>query len=357
MEVITIQPGRPARTSRRQFLRILGAGAICLTLPSCESGSSTASRSPLSGPKPLRGIFPIAQTPFTRSDQLDLAALVEEVKFIDRGDVHGFVWPQLASEWMTLSESERMAGMEAIGSTGKGLRPAIVLGVQGADIEAVKRYVKQAERVGADAIISLPPAETTDNKAILAYYQQVGGSTHLPLFVQAVGNMDVELLLEMYRTIPTMRYIKDEAGDPLTHVKALNEGSSGQIRLFSGGHGRRLIEEMTAGFSGSMPAASLADMYAQTFDLWQAGKQDQARAMQERTLKALAEMLRYGQEGMKFVLCERGVFKTYSARAQQPKAFASAAAVASGSNTRPLDEDGRKLLHEMVQSLRPYFKA
>ena len=57
--------------------------------------------------KPLRGIFPIAQTPFTTADALDLETLVEEVKFIDRGGVHGFVWPQIASEWATLTEQER----------------------------------------------------------------------------------------------------------------------------------------------------------------------------------------------------------------------------------------------------------
>ena len=44
--------------------------------------------------------------------------------------MHGFVWPQLASEWSTLTEAERMAGTEAICSEGKKLRPAIVIGAQ-----------------------------------------------------------------------------------------------------------------------------------------------------------------------------------------------------------------------------------
>src|SRR5207245_2707989 len=80
--------------------------------------------------KPLRGIFPIAQTPFTESNKLDLDALVEEVRFIDRCRTHGFVWPQMSSEWMNLTEAERLEGAEAIASTGKKLRPAIVIGVQ-----------------------------------------------------------------------------------------------------------------------------------------------------------------------------------------------------------------------------------
>jgi hypothetical protein len=58
-----------------------------------------ASASQGTGSKPLRGIFPIAQTPFTQSNQLDLDALVAEVRFIDRCRAHGFVWPQMATEW------------------------------------------------------------------------------------------------------------------------------------------------------------------------------------------------------------------------------------------------------------------
>ena len=54
-----------------------------------------------------------------------------------------------------------------------------------------------------------------------------------------------------------MRYVKDEAGDPLTHIGPLREKTSEQIKVFSGSHGRKLMEEMPLGFSGSMPAASL----------------------------------------------------------------------------------------------------
>ena len=306
----------------------------------------------------LRGIFPIAQTPFTDGDELDVDALVKQLEFIARGRVHGFVWPQLASEWSTLSEPERLAGMEAIGNAGRKLPTAIVLGVQGADMAAVRRYIQQAERVGADAIISLPPAETGDPKAILQYYQEIGGASALPLFVQAVGNVDVDLLLELYRTVPTMRYVKDEAGDPLERVGPLREKSHDEIKVFSGGHGRKLIEEQERGFSGSMPAASFADLYATTFDLWQSGKRDEARANQARTLEALGVMLRYGTEGMKYVLCARGVFNTFRIRTPVKQSFSAAAKVATGgANVQPLDNDGKKTLDALVASLRPYYRA
>src|SRR5258706_5523472 len=114
--------------SRRSFLQLVAGGSLCLAAPPTNSTA-----------KQLRGVFPIAQTPFTDSDKLDIHSLAEQLRFIDRGGVHGFVWPQLASEWSSLTESERMAGAEALGAAVKKLRPALVLGVQAPTTEAAVR--------------------------------------------------------------------------------------------------------------------------------------------------------------------------------------------------------------------------
>src|SRR4051794_24430836 len=164
--------------SRRHFIKLTAGGFLSVA---AHAGEPAA--------KQLRGIFPIAQTPFTDSDKLDVDSLVEQYRFIDRGRVHGFVWPQLASEWSTLTESERMEGAEALGSVSKKLRPALVLGVQAPTADAAVRYARHAKKVGADAIISLPPVNEKDPQAVVAYYKQVGQATDLPFFAQAVGNM------------------------------------------------------------------------------------------------------------------------------------------------------------------------
>ena len=206
-----------ATRGRRDFLKLFGAGTLGLALPGGFLFAQGAS------PKPLRGIFPIAQTPFTASGKLDVDGLVEEVKFVDRGGVHGFVWPQMFSEWLALTEQERLLGMEAIASAGKKLRPAIVFGVQAADLATSLKLAKHAAAVGADGVISLPPAENLTSQQMLEYYQAIGGATRLPLFVQAVGNMDTNLIMAMYKSIPSMRYLKEEAGDVLASIVQLTK--------------------------------------------------------------------------------------------------------------------------------------
>jgi 4-hydroxy-tetrahydrodipicolinate synthase len=316
---------------RRRFLQILTAGCAAFG----ASGSS----------KPLRGIFPIAQSPFTDADKLDLDCLAEQVRFLDRGHVHGCVWPQIASEWSTLTEAERFAGAEAIIATGKRLRPAIVIGVQAPNISTALKYARHAEKAGADALISLPPAGA-DAQALVEYYKAVGSATSLPLFAQAVGDLTVDQLIVMYKAVPTLRYVKDEAGQPLQRVGPLREKSGDELKVFTGTHGRTLIEEMIRGFSGSMPAAGFADLYAASWDLWHEGKRREAVDLFGKAAILIEEVMVYGAESLKYILCLRGVFKTYGTRERGKTA-----------GRAHLDDGAKKALAQILDVMKPYLRA
>src|SRR6185295_1242683 len=105
-------------------------------------------------------------------------------------------------------------GAEAIIATGKSLHPAIVSGVQAPDVATAVKYAKHAAKAGADALISLPPTGA-NAQAVLEYYKTIGSSTSLPLFAQAIGDLSVDQLIAIYKAVPTLRYVKDEAGQPL----------------------------------------------------------------------------------------------------------------------------------------------
>jgi len=334
-------------TSRRTFFQSTVGSGLFL------NSQALHAQPPSAKAKPLRGIFPIAQTPFTAADRLDVKSLVKQLHFIHRGHVHGFVWPQLASEWSTLTESERLEGAEALGAAAGSLRPALVLGVQAPTVEAAVRYAIHAKKAGADAIISLPPVDEKDPKAVIAFYQRVGEATDLPLFAQAVGNMSVALLLEMHKTIPTLRYVKDEAGQPLFRIRELREQSADHLKVFTGGHGRTMIDEMNRGFSGTMPAASFADLYAVAWDLWQLGKKKEAMEMFGRVSMLISEISVYGIESLKYILQLRRVFETHQTREKRNN-VQSAASVGLGGR---LDESGKETIRQMLDALKPFLKA
>jgi len=60
------------------------------------------------------GIFPILQTPFDDDGGMDLESLRSEIAFCLEAGVHGLVIPANASEFFTLSDSERMCLAEVL---------------------------------------------------------------------------------------------------------------------------------------------------------------------------------------------------------------------------------------------------
>jgi 4-hydroxy-tetrahydrodipicolinate synthase len=287
-------------THRRDFLK-----AVCVGL--------AARKLTAAGSKPLRGIFPILQTPYTASNQLDTATLAKEVKFLDRCGAQGVVWPQLASEWSELSPEERSAGAQAIMEAAKNTHCAFVLGVQGPDVEAARRYARQAEKLGPDAIIALPPRDTSNLDRVADYYRTIGKECALPLFVQTIGNMSIDFVLRLRKDIPTLGYVKDEAGHTLSRISEYQRVAPDLV-VFTGGHGKTMLDELARGASGCMPAASFADLYAQLWKSWHADRKDQAMEDMARISLLVNQLSAFGMPSMKYILYLRGVFPNWRCR-------------------------------------------
>ncbi len=285
---------------RRTLLKTLGS----VTAGAAFSKFSLAAGAKEAAGKQFRGLFPIASTPFTPDNKLDFDCLNNEVKFCNRGGVPGLIWPQIASGWSTLSSSERFAGAESMLAAGKGGKTAIVIGVQtqGKDLPGAIAYAKHAAKNGADAICSLPP--DGDNAAVLEYYKAIGGATELPLFVQTIGDMPVDLIVEMYKSIPTVRVVKDEAGDPLVRVTELRAKTDGKLAIFAGKGVRQLMDEMRLGFTGFCPVVGMADLFQQSWDLYEAGKLRESFDMFGR-IQAFSTIV----NADRYVMVARGIFK------------------------------------------------
>ena len=319
---------------RRQFLAVTAAAAAF------ASGDRR---------KALRGIFPIMQTPFTPDNKVDNAVLAKEVHFLDRCGVHGMVWPQLASEYFNLTTAERFAGVEAILAAGKGTKPAIVIGCQAPDSQQAADYARHATKLGADALIALPPPKVSDPTGIVAYYKAIGEASPLPIFVQAVGEaMTVHFVVRLTREVPTLRYIKDESGPVLARFGEFKQKAP-ELHSFTGNHGRTLYDEMLRGFAGSMPAASFADLYSVAWDLYHAGQKKKAAEEFSRALLLITEAETYGVESLKYMLHLRGVFPTYSVR----KGLSGGPA---GKGV-PFDDGAKRAVRELLEHLKPHLRA
>jgi dihydrodipicolinate synthase/N-acetylneuraminate lyase len=328
---------------RRAVLKTLGSVTAGAALSKFSFAATPATRSV----KPLRGLFPIASTPFTQDDKLDFDCLNAEVSFCNRAGVPGLIWPQIASGWSTLSSAERFAGAESMLAAGKGGKTAVVIGVQtqGNDLPGAIAYAKHAAKCGADAICSLPPQG--DTAAVLEYYKAIGSATDLPLFVQTIGNMSVDSVVEMFRSIPTMRVVKDEAGDPRARITEIRQKTDDKLAVFAGQGVRVMIDEMRLGFSGYCPFLGLSDVYQETFELYQAGKPREAFDMFGRIL-AFSSIAHADQ----YLLVARGIFKENTKSRPTPGMGDPA--------NKPAEptEDEKKVVRDALSTyLKPYLRG
>lgn len=292
--------------TRRELLAAIGAAVALQTPLGAASG------------KPLRGVFPIMSTPYTAAKAVDYEDLAKEVDFLDRCGAHGMVWPQLASEYSYLTKEERLRGMEVLAKAAKGKKPALVLGVQGPNTAAALEYLRHAETLGPDAVIAIPPTEAASLEDFRKYYRALAAATERPLFIQTTGGArgiapSIEFLVDLAREFPNCGYVKEEFSPVIERMKAL-AGNRPPIKvIFSGAQGKGLTYEMRLGFDGTMPGAPLTDVYAQIWDLHQAGQPQKARDLFSQLL-LLVNLSEQIPGTFPYLMKKRGVFKTTVSR-------------------------------------------
>jgi 4-hydroxy-tetrahydrodipicolinate synthase len=329
----------PLEMDRRTLLKTLGSVAAGAAFSKFGMAASPAG-------KTFSGLFPIASTPFTPDNKLDLDCLNNEVKFCNRGGVPGLIWPQIASGWTSLSTEERFAGAESMIAAGKGGKTAIVIGVQtqNKDLSGAIAYAKHAAKNGADAICSLPPEG--DDAAIFDYYKAVGGATELPLFIQTIGDMPVDLVVRMFKEIPTVKVVKDEAGDPLTRVTDLRTKTDGKLAVFAGKGVRQMMDEMRLGFTGFCPVVGLADVFQEAWELYKAGKVRESYDMFGR-IQAFSTIV----NADRYVMVARGIFKEDTKSRPTP-------GMGAGASQTPLTDADKKAVREALDVyLKPYLRG
>jgi len=320
--------------SRRQMLSGLGMAALAPRLSAAVQPD-----------KPMRGIFIIMATPYTASKAVDYEDLAREVDFLDRCQVHGMVWPQLASEYARLTKEERFEGMEVVARQAKGKRPALVLGVQGANRAAMLAYAEKAESLGPDALIAMPPTEAKSIEEYRDYYRALARATSRPVFIQTTGGAkgivpEIDFLAGLGKELPNCGYIKEEYPPVVERMLALAKHRPAIKSIFSGSAGKGMLYEMRLGFDGTMPGAPYSDIYAQIWNLYQSGDRVRARDLFGR-LMLIVNTDQQIPGTRPYVLKKRGVFKTTVSR------------------ERPVDlsREARAEIDFNFEALQPFLKA
>ena len=293
--------------------------------------------------KTWEGIFVIMQTPFLQNLEIDEESLRREADFLARGRLHGIVWPAGAGETTSISYRERMKFSESVVKGAAG-RTTVLIGVHGVNKFEAMDYARHAEAIGADGIHALGPGDGSSDPEILEdYFTSIVSVSKLPLSIQvSTPGMTPEFLMKLSEKLPTFRIAKLESSNPPHDVTKLVK--QGQRRLIpsTGGGAMNLMTEMERNSGGTMAGAGLADIQAEIWDLFHAGKKKEANELFVRFLPAAVLERRTTYVLQKEILRRRGIFKTVVMR-----------------NTRRfnMDADDLRELDGILESLRPFYRV
>lgn len=293
--------------------------------------------------KTWEGIFVIMQTPFLDSLEIDEESLRKESDFLARGRVHGVVWPAGAGETNSISHSERIRFAESIVKEVKG-RSTVLIGVHGANKFEAVEYARHAEKIGADGIHALGPGDnTSDQERLRDYFTAIAGASSLPLSIQvSTGGMTTDFLMKLADQLPTLKILKLEGGNVPHDVTRVVRDRKRVLIPSTGGGAMNLINEMERGSGGTMAGAGFADIQAEIWDLFHAGKKAEAESLFMKFLLSAVLERRTTYVIQKEVLKRRGIFKT---------------TVMRNTSRFAMDAADLKELDRIMELLRPHFRV
>jgi 2-keto-3-deoxy-L-arabinonate dehydratase len=289
----------------------------------------------------LAGLVPLLATPFTDDGALDVPSLRRLVEFQLGCGVDGLAVFGMASEGFALTVAERRRILHEVTTVAAGAVP-VVAGVNATSLATAREQAEDAVAGGAVSLMVLPPYLAKPSPGQLVdFYGPLGETCDAELMVQdAPGVTGVSMpatLIHDLSKLDGVTSVKVEAQPTAPKIASVLDGVPDGFAVLGGQNAFFLLEELSRGAVGTMPAGEFADRLRLVLDAYSAGDRAAARTEFDRLLP----LIRFGmQPGIawavhKEVLVRRGVIA--GAAVRLPAA--------------PLDRGSRADLHELLDVL------
>ncbi len=263
----------------------------------------------------ISGVLPVFQTPFHTDESIDFATLDREIDWLFENRANGIVMA-MVSETFRLATDERRKLAAHICKTVGG-RGVTIISVGSESTHTSAALARDAEAVGADALMAIPPVATAATEYELAeYFRQILKATSIPLIIQDASGyvgkpMTISLQAQMLDDFPDRVLFKPEAEPVIGRLRELLRETNGQARVFEGSGGMHLLESFKQGVSGTMPGADLTPVVSALWSALEAGDTGRADRISQPLIKLveLQTNLDAYLAVEKYLLCRQGVFR------------------------------------------------
>jgi len=237
-------------------------------------------------PKTFRGSYTVAVTPFTEDGaHIDIEA---QKRFLDWQidcDVPGVIILGTTGEFLSISDAERT---ELVRETVKYVagRMDVLVGAMNAYTPNAVRFSKEAEDLGADGLMIIPPYYYTPTEdEIFEYYRSICEAMSLPVMLYNnpfTSNVDMsaKLVARLTEAFDNVRYIKEASMD-VGRVYDIVEETDKVMNVFAG---ERPVESFLLGATGYVnPFGNyLPYSTARLWDLLEGDRLEDAKEIQHR---------------------------------------------------------------------------
>jgi len=188
--------------------------------------------------KPFRGTYTVLITPFTEGgDSVDLPALARLVEFQIAEGIDGLIPLGSTGEFLSVSREERTSIVECVVRTAAGRVP-VLIGTGDEDTRAVVAMSREAEALGADGVMIIPPYYSVPTEdELFHHYKTVADAIGIPIMVYnnpATANVDMgPATLARLSTIPNCRYVKESTLE-VTRVRDIIAACGERMEVFAG---------------------------------------------------------------------------------------------------------------------------
>ena len=189
-------------------------------------------------PEPFNGTYTVLVTPFTRNGAaVDLAALERLVRHQVASGIDGLVPLGSTGEFLSVSRDERTAITETVVRAAAGRVP-VLAGTGAEDTREAVALSREAERLGADGVMVIPPFYSVPTEEELyVHYKAIADAIGIPVMLYnnpATANVDLTPpVLARLSTIEGCRYVKESTLD-VTRVRDILAACDGRLQVFAG---------------------------------------------------------------------------------------------------------------------------
>lgn len=290
----------------------------------------------------LSGVCTITLTPFTEEGDVDLGGIDSLARlYLDSG-VHGLTILGIMGEAHKLSDAERSIVMQRY-LEAAGDHVPVVVGCSAAATKVTIEWAREAEEIGAAAVMVAPPNNVRNLDLVFEHYRRVAEALSLPVVVQdePVNTgvvMPAAFIARVVNEIEGCRYVKLEEAPTTIKITSLLEKIEDRVGIFGGLGGMYFYEELSRGAVGIMTGFAYQEILVRTYELFSKGEKREAR---EHFFRYLPLIRFEAQLGVGGVSIRKEVFKLRGAISSSHVRFPAPA----------LDEETLRELEELVDLL------